>query len=160
MHTPTTTRALSLSLLLNAGCAPTLLVANISNPTKTTDKTTVTQSYEIGPYKENHRYELTLSDFTTTSVGLTAKFADIDGCASPKRYSFTLVDDHGVRAPLQSSSEPTQRTEPGRAGKQLTVGTMAGTFTGAIGTTKYLVVEMRPLPGMSCPALDFKWVLD
>ena len=152
-------RLLALPFVLAAGCAPTLLVSNIANPTKTTDKTSVTQSYEIGPYKENHRYELTLSDWTPTSVALSAKLVDSDQCALPRSYTFTLVDDHDVRSSLQATGEPTQTSEVGRANKQLTVGVMAGTFNAAVGAAKSVTVQMRPAGGAPCPSLDFRWVL-
>ena len=143
---------------LGSGCAPTLLVATVANPAKTSQTTTVSQTYEVGPYKENHRYELTLSDFSTSSVGFSAKLIDVDQCASPDSYTFTLVDDHDARAPLQPAAAPTVTKETGRANKTLVVATQAGTFSkGVTATTAFVVVQMRPVAGQSCPALDFRW---
>ena len=146
--------------LLAAGCAPTLVAGTMSNPARRTDKIESTQTYEIGPYKENHQYELTLSEWTAASIGLGIKITEVDRCASPKSYTFTLVDDHNVHTSLTPMGEPTAASQPGRAGKPVTVARWSGTFAATIvPDTQSLTVQMRPTVG-SCPSLDFKWLLN
>jgi hypothetical protein len=153
--------AFLLPLCCITGCGITLLQASVTNPAKTSEKMTVTQSYEIGPYKENHRYELSLTGWTPTSIGLDIKLVDSDSCASPKSYTFTLVDDQSHSYPLTLSGEPTTTTETGRANKTLTVATVSGTFAAAISaSTRSVLVQMRSLSSANCPSLDFKWSLN
>ena len=147
-------------LVLAAGCAPTLVAGTMSNPARRTDRIESTQSYEIGPYKENHQYELTLSDWTAASIELGVKVIEVDQCASWKSYTFTLVDDHNVHTSLTPTGEPTSTRQPGRAGKSVTVSRWSGTFAATIvPDTQSLIVQMRPIVG-SCPSLDFKWLLN
>ena len=63
-------------------------------------------------------------------------------------------------APPSLSGEPTTTTQLGRQNMTLTVSKMSGVFPAFItGNTSYVVVQMRPLAGIDCPALDFKWAL-
>jgi hypothetical protein len=149
------------AVVLCAGCAPTLLLSTMENPARTTQKLEANQTYEIGPYKENHQYTVGLADWTPSSIGLHVELRDVDRCASPQAYSFSLVDDHGTRTALRPSADPTTTTQPGREHMTLTIAKMSGVFPAAIsGATRYVVVEMRPLYGSGCPALDFKWNLE
>ncbi|MEO6953635.1 MAG: hypothetical protein ABI321_17670 [Polyangia bacterium] len=147
-------------VVLATGCAPTLVAGSMANPARRTDKIESTQTYEIGPYKENHQYELTLSAFTASSIGLAIKITEVDRCASPKNYTYTLVDDHSVHTSLMPSNDPVSTSQPGRAGKPVTVSRWSGTFAATVvPDTQSLTVQMRPLVG-SCPSLDFKWALN
>jgi hypothetical protein len=145
---------------LSAGCAPTLLLSTMKNPARTADKIEASQTYNIGPYQENHEYTLGLSNWSPSSIDMRVELRDVDRCASPESYTFVLVDDHGARTELHASGEPTTTTQPGREHRTLTVTKMSGVFPAAISSaTSYVVVQMRPLPGTDCPTLDFKWNL-
>ena len=145
---------------LVAGCAPTLVQANMANPATRPNQAESTQEYDIGPYKENHRYEVTLGVWTKTAIAARIKLVDIDHCALPKSYTFRLVDDGGTSYPFRSASEPEVKTEPGREGQTLNIAVVAGEFGAVIAPeTKTLTVEMRPLSGLYCPKLDFRWNL-
>jgi hypothetical protein len=151
-------RMLVSSLCLTAGCAPTLVSGTMSNPARTQEKIESSQEYEIGPYKENHRYEVTLKDWTPSTLGVRIKLADIGDCAKPESYTFTLIDDHGGAHPLRPAGEPTQTTEKGRGTATLTVSTLSGSFDVPIGADAQAVtIQQRPQPSVSCPALDFRW---
>jgi hypothetical protein len=86
---------------LCAGCAPTLLLSTMKNPARTTEKLEAAQTYEIGPYKENHQYTVGLSNWSPSSIDMNVELRDVDRCASPESYSFSLVDDHGARTELR-----------------------------------------------------------
>ncbi len=146
--------------LLAAGCAPTLVAGTMANPARRTDRIESTQTYEFGPHKENHQYELTLSDWSAASITLAVKITEIDRCASAKSYSLTLVDDHKVRTSLTPTGEPASVTQPGRDNKPVTVARWTGTFAAMIvPDTTSLTVEVRSRVG-GCPSLDFRWELN
>ncbi|HEX6838118.1 MAG TPA: hypothetical protein VF334_16185, partial [Polyangia bacterium] len=93
-------------ILASAGCAPTLVAGTTTNPAKSKDKLAATQEYDLGPYKENHRYTMTIKDWTPTSLGVEIKVADIAECGNTDSYTFTLVDDNGGRHALNASGAP------------------------------------------------------
>jgi len=146
-----------LAVVATAGCAPTLVSGTTTNPARSKDKLAATQQYEIGPYKENHRYAMTIKDWTPTSLGVEIKVADVAECGKTDSYSYTLVDDKGGKHDLKPAAAPTQTTEPGR-GTTLTVSTLDGSFDVPIGADAQAVtIEQRPKPDVGCPALDFRW---
>ena len=146
-----------LAVVATAGCAPTLVSGTTTNPARSKDKLAATQQYEIGPYKENHRYAMTIKDWTPTSLGIEIKVADVAECGKTDSYSYTLVDDKGQKHALKPAAAPTQTTEPGR-GTTLTVSTLDGSFDVPIGADAQAVtIEQRPKPDVGCPALDFRW---
>jgi len=146
-----------LAVVATAGCAPTLVSGTTTNPARSKDKLAATQQYEIGPYKENHRYAMTIKDWTPTSLGVEIKVADVAECGKTDSYSYTLVDDKGGKHDLKPVAAPTQTTEPGR-GTTLTVSTLDGSFDVPIGADAQAVtIEQRPKPDVGCPALDFRW---
>jgi len=149
---------LSAALGLGAGCAPHVVAGTMGNPAKTQDKLQSAQEYDIGPYKENHRYAMTVKDWTPSSIGIEIKLADIGDCALPKSYSYTLVDDAGGRHAFRPVGDPTQTSERGAGTATLTVSTQSGTFDATIGPEAHAItIEQRPQPSVSCPALDFRW---
>jgi|GEM_PF-5869964 len=153
-------RLLAAFLVATTGCAPTLVQANMANPATRPNQLESTQEYDIGPYKENHRYTVTLGVWTASSIAASIKLVDIDRCALPKSYTFALVDDNGASYPFRPSAEPEVKTEPGREGQTLNVATVAGNFAAPIvAATKTVTIEMRPLGGAYCPSLDFRWNL-
>jgi hypothetical protein len=141
-----------------AGCAPHLVQSSMTNPARTHDKLESAQEYDIGPYKENHRYAMTVKEWTPSSIGVQIKLADIGECALPQSYSFTLVDDQGARHPFRAVGDPTQTSEKGAGTATLTVSTVSGSFEVPIGPDAHAItIEQRPQPSISCPALDFRW---
>jgi hypothetical protein len=146
--------------LATVSCAPTLVSGSMPNPAKTSTQLQSTQEYDIGPYKENHRYTVSITKWTPSTVGCEIKLVDDASCADANNYTFTLVDDKGGRYPFEFAGQPVQATERGRADVTLTATTLDGQFAAPIGAeTKNLTVELRSQKGVSCPALDFRWDL-
>jgi hypothetical protein len=140
------------------GCAPTLVSGTMAHPARTKDRIESSQEYEIGPYKENHRYEMTVKDWTPSTLGVRIKLADIGECGLAQSYSFTLVDDKGARHAFRQEGVPAETTERGRGTATLTVSTVSGSFEVPIGPeAQGITIQQRPQPNVSCPALDFRW---
>lgn len=153
-------RLLSLFALTLAGCGPILVMGHFPNPARSTDKLTATQTYEVGPYKENHQYELTLQDWTESSIGLGIKLTDLDRCADPRSYSFALVDDKGGVSLLRRNDDLKTVEEKGLAGQTVRVTTQTGVFPARIAsTTTDVTVQMRSQKGAACPSIDYKFTL-
>lgn len=147
--------------LLGAGCTPALVSGTMRNPAQTKEKISSMQEYEIGPYKENHRYAVTVQDWTPGSLGVAIKLTDVAECGLGSSYTFTLVDDHGARYPLSETAARRVTTEQGRAGVTLNVSELKGTFAVALGReARFITIEQRPRPDVGCPALDFRWTFD
>ena len=145
---------------LATSCAPTLVSGSMTNPAKTSDHLQSTQEYDIGPYKENHRYTVSITKWTPTSVGAEIKLVDDASCADINNYTFTLVDDKGARYPFVFAGQATQATEHGRADVPLTATTVDGEFAAPISAaTSAMTVQVRSQKGVDCPALDFRWDL-
>jgi hypothetical protein len=143
---------------LAPACAPTLVAGTMSNPARTTEKLQSSQEYDIGPYKENHRYYMTLKDWTPAALGVEIKVVDFGDCAKPASYDFTLVDDAGGRQPSRFSGDAVVGSEKGRSDIPLVVSTISGTFDVTIGKESQAVtILQRPRPDISCPSLDWKW---
>jgi hypothetical protein len=157
---PTLHRPLALLFVACAAsaCAPTLVSGTMANPARTTEKLQSSQEYDIGPYKENHRFKMTLKDWTPTTLGVDIKVVDFGDCGLARSYSFTLVDDSGGKHPFRAAADPVTTNELGRAQVPLNVSTVSGTFDVAIGRDAHAVtIQQRPQPSLNCPALDFKW---
>jgi len=147
-----------LVVLLTAGCAPTLVNGTMSNPARSKDKLSSMQEYDVGPYKENHRYMMTLQNWTPSTLGVEIKVADIDECGKTDSYSYTLVDDQGAQHALKPEGDAKVTTEKGRGTAVLTVTTLDGSFDVPIGAdSRAVTIQQRPKSGASCPALDFRW---
>ena len=141
-----------------AGCAPTLVNGTMTNPARSTEKVSSTQEYDLGPYKENHRYTMTLKNWTPNALGVEIKIADIAECGKADSYSFTLVDDKGIKHALARAGVPSETTEKGSGSATLVVSTVDGSFDVAVGADAHAVtIEQRTKPDVSCPALDFRW---
>jgi hypothetical protein len=116
------------------------------------------QEYDIGPYKENHRYTMTLRDWSPGSLGVEIKVADIAECGKTDSYSYTLIDDHGAKHAITPLGAATTTTEHGRGTAVLNVSTLDGTFdVGVDASSRAVTIQQRPRPGIDCPALDFRW---
>jgi hypothetical protein len=143
-----------------SACAPALVAGSMPNPARSKDKIQSTQEYQIGPYKENHRYEVTVTDWMPSSIGVRIKLVDEGNCGLPKSYSFALVDDHGTTYPFKPAGAAAQTTEVGRGGAALTVSTLAGAFDAPIGPdSRTITIQQRSQPDANCPQLDFRWSL-
>jgi hypothetical protein len=141
-----------------AGCAPTLVSGTATNPARSKDKLTSMQEYDIGPYKENHRFTMTIKDWTPTALGVEVKVADLAECGKTDSYSYTLVDDKGGKHPMKPAGVAAEKTEPGRGSAILNVSTLDGSFDVPIGAdSQSVTIEQRPKPDVGCPALDFRW---
>jgi hypothetical protein len=152
---------LVLPLALAGACAPPLVAGSMTNPARSNEKLQSSQEYDIGPYKENHRYTITVADWTPKTLGVEIKLADIGECGKSQSYSFVLVDDGGNRYPLRPSGTPTETTEPGRENVTLNVSTFTGSFDAVIGPdARAITIQQRPQPNVGCPALDFRWTFD
>jgi hypothetical protein len=147
-----------LLVLLTAGCAPALVNGTMQNPARTNEKLSSMQEYDVGPYRENHRYMMTLQNWTPSSLGVEIKVADVDDCGKTDSYSYTLVDDQGAQHALKPTGDAKLTTEKGRGTAILNVATLDGSFDVPIGPDSHAVtIQQRPKPGASCPALDFHW---
>jgi hypothetical protein len=130
------------------------------NPARSKDKIQSSQEYDIGPYKENHRYSVTIMNWAPNALTVEVKLADPGECALAQNYAFTLVDDHGAQSAFQPVGSPTQTTEPGHGNTTLTVSKLSGTFATAVGAdTKTITIEQRS-PHTNCPELNFRWILE
>jgi hypothetical protein len=146
------------ALAVAGGCAPTLVAATMPNPAKSADKLESTQEYDIGPYKEDHRFAMTLQGWSAASLDVRVKLADVGECGLGASYGYTLVDDGGGRHAMQALDTPQQTTEVGRGNVTLNVSVFSGRFDVTVGAaTRAVTIEQRPQPGHPCPALDFRW---
>jgi hypothetical protein len=146
--------------VLTAACAPTLVSGSMPNPARSSAQLQSTQEYDIGPYKENHRYTVAITKWSPNAVGAEIKLVDDASCADANNYSFTLVDDKGGHYPFVFAKQPVQATEHGRADATLTATTLDGEFDAPINAdTKAMTVQLRAQKGVECPAFDFKWDL-
>ncbi|HXU70015.1 MAG TPA: hypothetical protein VN947_11835 [Polyangia bacterium] len=146
------------AILSTVGCAPALVNSSMDNPAKSKDKLSSMQEYDIGPYKENHRYVMTLQHWTPSSIGVQIKVADLDACGKTDSYNYTLVDDRGSQHALVPAGASTTTTEKGRGSAILNVTTVEGSFDIAVGAdAKAVTIQQRPKPDVGCPALDFRW---
>ena len=146
--------------VLLSGCAATLVESTMPNLTHTNGATLhAAQEYDEGPYKENHRYKITVSASSPQTVEAEIRLVDsVKECALPESYQFTLVDDRGNRRAFTPAGPSERGTEAGHGGAALTVGTMKGRFDGPIATdARAITIEMRKASGASCPEFDFRW---
>jgi hypothetical protein len=153
-------RSLLWIFALAPACAPTLVNGSMPNPAKTSAQLQSSQEYDIGPYKENHRYTVSITKWTPGAVGCQVKLVDDASCADVNNYSLALVDDKGTRYSFESAGAPVQTTERGRNDMTLTATTIEGQFAAPIGVdTKGFTVQLHSQKGVDCPALDFHWDL-
>jgi hypothetical protein len=142
------------------GCAPTLVSGSMTNPAKTSELLQSTQEYDIGPYKENHRYTVSIKKWTPASVAAEIKLVDDASCADASNYEIALVDDKGARYRFVPAGEPQRASEHGRNDVALTATTLAGQFDAPISAnTTAMTIELHAVKGVDCPKLDFRWDL-
>ncbi len=149
---------LSAGALLGGGCAPEVLAMNVGNPARGGNAAGAMQSYEVPPYRQDHRYEATLGAWTPSSLGFRIHLVNADRCGLPSSYSFELVDDRGRRYPFQAAGPTEENTAPGHLGATLHDDAVEGLFAIPVGAaTRFVVLQIRPVADRGCTAVDFRW---
>ena len=149
---------LALGGILAGGCAPEVLAMNVGNPARGGDVAGAMQSYEVPPYRQDHRYEATLERWTPASLGFRIHLVNADRCGLPSSYLFELVDDHGIRYPFQAAGAATEHTAAGHMGATLHDDAIEGSFPVPVGAgTRFVVLQIRPVADRGCTAVDFRW---
>jgi hypothetical protein len=153
-------KSLALVVVLSA-CAPIQAEVRMPNPARTPDRLEVGQSYEIGPFRADHRYELTLTRWTPTALDFRIHLINAGDCGFPSSYQFTLVDDQGRAYALEPRGSESAQSRSSHSGGQLHEATFEGEFAAAVGPqSRFVVVKVRPRRDRSCSALDFRWSFD
>jgi hypothetical protein len=141
------------------GCGPIQATMAMPNPATTHDRVQARQVYEVGPYKENHRYEAAFDGWTKGSVRFSIRLVHPDACADPANWTFTLSDDAGRSYAFAPASQPARTTAKGRAGAVLRDVTVTGDFPAAV-TAQTQWVELRMVPrDPFCKEARFRWDL-
>jgi hypothetical protein len=141
-----------------AGCAPAVATMRMPNPALSQNAIQATQSYEVPPYPEDHRYEATLGHWAPSAIELRIHLVNVDRCALPSTYAFDLVDDRGRRYAFHQTGAPRATTAPGHLGATLNDVVVTGTFDASIdASTRYVLLQVRPHGDRACTALDFRW---
>jgi hypothetical protein len=140
------------------GCAPATVSMTMPNPARATGGVEATQSYDIPPYGEDHRYEVTLAHWTPATVAFRIHLINAESCGQPSSYSFQLVDDRGRRYQLTDTRVIGNVVRPGHLGATINDVTVDDSFAAAVdATTRYLTLQVRPIADRACTALDFRW---
>jgi hypothetical protein len=146
-------------VVIGSSCAPALTTMAIPNPAlSTTTMTEATQTYEVPPFRDEHRYEATLGRWSPAGLDCRIHLINADRCGLTSSYSFDLVDEAGHRFPLQPTGPERALTTKGHLGAILHDTTVDGRFgippsTGA----RYVTLQVRPIADRGCTALDFRW---
>ena len=145
--------------LAASGCAPAITTMAMPNPALSSTTTTeATQTYEVPPFREDHRYEATLGQWTPASLGFRIRLVNADRCGLPSNYAFELIDDHGNHYPFQPSGAVQEKTLPGHLGATLHDASVDGAFPVPLGAdTRYVVLQIRPVGDRGCAAVNFRW---
>lgn len=139
-------------------CAPEILTMQVANPATAGNATGAMQAYEIPPYREDHRYEVTLGEWTPLSLGFHVRLVNADRCGLPSSYSLNLVDDAGRRYAFQQLGVIRETTRGGHLGATVHDSAIDGSFPVSIAAgTRFVVLQIRPLTGRDCNAVDFRW---
>jgi hypothetical protein len=149
---------LAAGALLVAGCAPQVLAMNVGNPARGGEATGAMQSYELPPYRQDHRYEATLEGWTPSSLAFRIHLVNADRCGLPSSYAFQLLDDRGRRYPFRAAGPIQESTAQGHLGATLHDDSVEGAFAIAVGAdTRFVVLQIRPVTDRGCTAVDFRW---
>jgi hypothetical protein len=144
--------------MLGAGCTPEVLSMNVGNPARGGNAAGAMQAYEVPPYRQDHRYEATLQNWTPASLGFRIRLVNADRCGLPSTYQFQLVDDQGHLYPFQASGAVQDVTSAGHLGATLHDAAVDGAFPIAVGAgTRYVVLQIRPVGDRGCTSVDFRW---
>jgi hypothetical protein len=144
--------------LLAAGCAPEVLAMNVGNPARGGSAAGAVQSYELPPYRQDHRYEATLEAWSPSSLAFRIRLINADRCGLLSTYSYELVDDRGRRYPFQPAGGVQETTTQGHLGATLHDDSVEGAFAVSVGVdTRFVVLQIRPVTDRGCTAVDFRW---
>jgi hypothetical protein len=144
--------------LAGAGCAPEVLAMSVGNPARGGNATGAMQSYEVPPYRQEHRYEVTLASWSPSALAFRIHLVNADRCGLPSSYSFELVDDRGRRYPFQPAGAIQESTTQGHLGATLHDDAVDGAFAVPVGAdTRFVVLQIRPVTDRGCTAVDFRW---
>ncbi len=145
--------------LLAGGCAPEMFAMNVGNPARGGNAAGAMQSYEVPPYRQDHRYEATLEGWTPSSLAFRIHLVNADRCGLPSSYAFDLVDDHGRHYPFQAAGAGRGRDRAtGHLGATLHDDSIDGAFPVSVGAdTRFVVLQIRPIADRGCTAVDFRW---
>jgi hypothetical protein len=139
-------------------CAPEILAMKVPNPASGANAAGAMQAYEVPPYREDHRYEVTLAEWTPASLAFHVRFVNADRCGRPSSYSLDLVDDSGRRYPFHQTGFIPETTDKGHLGATLHDSAIDGSFPVTIdGNTRFVTLQIRPMTGRDCNAVDFRW---
>jgi hypothetical protein len=149
---------LALAPFLAAGCAPEVFSMTVGNPARGGNVAGAMQSYEVPPYRNDHRYEVTLSGWTPSALAFRIHLVNADRCGLPSSYSFDLVDDQGHHYPFQAAGPVHEGTAQGHLGATLHDDSIDGAFPITVGAdTRFVVLQIRPRADRGCTAVDFRW---
>jgi hypothetical protein len=116
------------------------------------------QSYEVPPFRQEHRYEVTLERWTPSSLAFRIHLVNADRCGLPSSYAFELIDDRGRRYPFLAAGAVHEGTAEGHLGATLHDDALDGAFPISVGAdTRFVVVQIRPIADRGCTAVDFRW---
>jgi hypothetical protein len=144
--------------LLAVGCAPEMFAMSVGNPARGGNAAGAMQSYEIPPYRQDHRYEATLEGWTPSSLTFRIHLVNADRCGLPQSYAFGLVDDRGRSYPFQAAGAIEEREASGHMGAKLHDDAIEGAFPVSVAAdTRFVVLQIRPIVDRGCTAVDFRW---
>jgi hypothetical protein len=144
--------------LLAAGCAPEMFAMTVGNPARGGDAAGAMQSYEVPPYRDDHRYEATLEGWTPSALTFRIHLVNADRCGLPSSYSFGLVDDRGRTYPFEPAGAVDERLATGHLGAKLQDDAIEGAFPVTVAPgTRFVVLQIRPIADRGCSAVDFRW---
>jgi hypothetical protein len=139
-------------------CAPAVARMTMLNPANTTAGEQATQSYDLPPFQEDHHYEATLAAWTPSALTFRIHFVNSEGCGLPSSYVIDLLDDQGRRYSFAELQKERATRRPGHLGARLFDATVEGTFPVSVGgSTRYVILEVRPRADRACTALDLRW---
>jgi len=139
-------------------CAPEILAMKVPNPASGANAAGAMQAYEVPPYREDHRYEVTLAEWTPASLAFHVRFVNAERCGLPSSYSLDLVDDGGRRFTFHPTGLIHETTAVGHLGAKLHDSAIDGSFPVPIdANTRFVIFQIRPMTGRDCNAVDFRW---
>ena len=140
------------------GCAPEMFAMSVGNPARGGNAAGAMQSYEVPPYRDDHRYEATLEGWTPGSLTFRIHLVNADRCGLPSSYSFGLVDDRGRTYPFEAAGAVEEHLATGHLGAKLHDDAIEGAFPVSVAPdTRFVVLQIRPIADRGCSAVDFRW---
>jgi hypothetical protein len=144
--------------LVAAGCAPEMFAMSVGNPARGGNAAGAMQSYEVPPYREDHRYEATLEGWTPSSLTFRIHLVNADRCGLPSSYSFGLIDDRGRTYPFYAAGAIQEHLATGHLGATLHDDAVEGAFPVSVAPdTRFVILQIRPISDRGCSAVDFRW---